>query len=176
MERWLKGSDVMERWGRNIMELRDCIINDGLKPYDENGEELHFKTTKDFTITRVEVTTTRISERFPNLYPPIRREVSFTYGPNNMFFKLSEIEAFEKQQGIERQDLKERQSTSDRKEVLRQAKAIWEDNPLTRKEMAKTLHKIRPGSMYTTNQIERWLKDDGYGRAPGRPKKGINET
>lgn len=171
MERWLRGIDVMTRWGINYMELQSCILDDGLAPYDKNGQELHFKNRADFTKTWNEIRNSRLSERFPNLIPPDSVSKSITYEAGNIFFKLSDVAAYEKQHKIERQDLKDRQSTGDKKEVLNQAKVIWGDKPEVNETMAKKLHELEPGRNYGVQTIARWLKDEKYGRGRGRPKK-----
>lgn len=170
MERWLLGNDLMIRWGINFMELQSCILDDGLKPYDKNGKELEFRNRTDFTKTRQEYKPTWINERFPDTYPARPREKSITYSAGNIYFKLSDIEAFEKKHRIERQDLKLRQSTKDKKEVLKQARGFWGDEPETHENMAKTLHKFPPGSYYEEETIIKWLKEEKYGRGRGRPK------
>jgi hypothetical protein len=171
MERWIIGSDVMKRWGINFMELQSCILDDGLKPHDKDGKELHFRTRSDFTKTWTEFRHSVASEMFPDTYSPLRINKTFVYNATNMYFKLSDIEAFEKQHGIDRQDIRLRPSTEDRKEILRQAKGIWGDKPETHDTMASTLHKFAPGSHYSEEKIARWLKDEKFGRGRGRPKK-----
>ena len=87
----------MARWGMNFMTLQSWIVDDDLPAYSYKRERLHFKSVRDFKRTEEDYQSTYISDRYPDLYPPARVTKTIVWTEKNIFFKLSELEAFEEQ-------------------------------------------------------------------------------